>query len=62
MPCREHLLRAAREILHDDVLYDPEDWHMHIREDDSFRFNVSLGLWQIALQEAVCERRRRFYF
>jgi len=61
MPCREHLLHAAREILRDDVLYDPEDWHMHIHEDDSFRFYVSLGLWHIALQEGMRERRRRFF-
>jgi len=62
MPCRQDLLRAAREILRDDVLYDPEDWHMTIRADDSFRFNVSLGLWHLALQEGMRVRRGRVYF
>jgi len=62
MPCKEHLLHAAREILRDDVLYDPEDSDMHIHQDDLFRFHVSLGLWHIALQEGLRERRRRFFF
>ena len=62
MPTREDLLRTARELLHDDVLYDPENWHMNIQPHEVFRFNVSLGLWQIALQQDVYHQTRYFDF
>jgi len=58
MPCTEDLLRAARGVLHSDVLYDPEDSEMSMSADERFRVHVSLGLWQIALQQRVSSKSR----
>jgi hypothetical protein len=44
------LLSAAREVLlASGELYDPEHHEMHIAEHDVFRYNVSMGLWDLAL-------------
>ena len=58
MPCTEDLLRAARGVLRSDVLYDPEDSEMSMSADERFRVHVSLGLWQIALQQSASSKPR----
>ena len=51
MPPSEGLLRAARGVLgNSGVLYDPEYPDMNIPSEEEFRYHVSMGLWQIALQ------------
>ena len=62
MPCKEDLLHAARGVLHRDVLYDPEDSDMSMCGDERFRLHVSLGLWQIALQQGKPSKPRYLDF
>jgi len=48
--CKTELLGAAREVLlASGELYDPEHYEMHIAQQDIFRYNVSLCLWDMAL-------------
>ena len=62
VPCREDLLHAARGVLRSDVLYDPEDSDMSMSADERFRLHVSLGLWQIALQQGISSKPRYLDF
>jgi len=48
---KTELLSAARQVLlASGELYDPEHYEMHIAEQDIFRYNVSMGLWDLALR------------
>jgi len=47
---KTELLSAAREVLlASGELYDPEHYEMHIAQQDVFRYNVSMCLWDLAL-------------
>ena len=48
---KTELLSAARGVLLcSGELYDPEHSDMHIAKQDQFRYHVSMGLWDLALQ------------
>jgi len=58
--CKVDLLEAAFGVLSSSgEMYDPERYGMYVSPEETFRYHVSMGLWDMALPPSIIERHAR---